>query len=162
MDIKKFDANLVGVKLERDDRNVLERAAHATVRTLGREATEAAAALVGNVTDGDKAEAEAKAAAIKAEANGEILAIGAVAKRIIDNRAPVNFMPVEEGIAVEVGEEGYTALDTSEAATAERFLRRYADDTVTVVDGYTNFGGINTSAADRAYYGHVANTMAEQ
>ena len=158
MDIKQYDNNLVGIKVTSEERNVLERAAHATVRAIGLEATGAVARAE---EAGDTAATEAAKEAKRA-ANKTIMAIGAVTKRVTDNRPPVYLTPVEEGLAVSVGEEGYTVLDGAEVGVAQDLLQRYADATVDAVEGYQHQGGLNTSASDRAHYGYVADAMAAQ
>lgn len=164
MDIKKYESDqvgVVGIKLSDEERSVLRRAAQATVRAVGKNATEAAV-KASQAAKGETPVDTDAAAEAKTQANRKVMAIGTVTKRIVENRPPVSFREVEGGIAVEVGEEGYTVLEPTEVDVAQDFLQHYADTTVEAVEGYAHDGGLNTSAWERAHYGQVADTMAAQ
>lgn len=158
MDIQHYEGGLVAVKLTDEERAVLGRAAHATVRALGKEATDKVALAREAGSEPGISDAEAASVAT----NKTILAIGSVTKRVTANRPPVYLTPMAAGLAVSVGEEGFTLLDYDEVNTTADFLQRYADTTVTAVEAYQHMGGLNTSAWERAHYGAVAERMSQQ
>lgn len=138
--------SLIAVKFDSDDRQVIERAANAVCVARAVAVKEKKGGI----------------APIKGEVNEGILAIGAITKRIKENRAPVYGTPVEGGLAISLGEEGSTVFQEQEVATLSGFLREYSDATVDAVPSYTHTGGLNTQAWERAFYGFAAGVMATE
>src|SRR4030095_4671963 len=120
------------------ERDIVERAANAVIVERAK--------AVKNETDNVR----------RAEVNEGILAVGALVKRVKDNRAPVYLTPVEEGLVVSEGEEGSTVFHEDEVRILKEVLSDYSGYTADAVPGYTGGGGLSPKPVDRAYYGFVA------
>lgn len=126
MDLKHFGAEVIGIKAEGSEKNLISSAAGYLIRDIAKKAVLLADGN-GDVVD-QKAAREQKAAA-----NKKIQAIGAAVSWLYNNHAPMWFTPVDEGLKVEVGDEPYAAMSNDAVALLNESLQAYSDATVDAV-----------------------------
>jgi hypothetical protein len=153
MDLNNIEGmpGYTALKISRDERTLIERAANATIIAMGAVRRSRFLKRKIEPTPSERQEKTSK-----------IMAIGGIVRRLAENRPPVFAKPVEEGIAISVGEEGSTIVDAGELSTLNEVLGGYAEATGSAAPTFTKRGGLDTSAWQRASYGGDANALSSQ
>jgi len=143
MDVKSY-GSLTGIRLEGDEPWVLQDAAHVAVHIMSRQVR---AVEAEESTDNDKR-----------DLNEEMLAIGAVTRRIVGRLPPEALEGSEENTCIRIRADGCVALRPPELRTVQGFLQLFADNVAETVEYY----GLRLPAWKYAAYGSTARTMAAQ